>query len=262
MPPTLGFAVGSDIGRRRSMNQDSGCASPRLIAVADGMGGHAHGEIASAMVIAALADLDASLRDQGLAAVDLLGALNQAVAQAAARLTDAAGDNPELRGAGTTVVALLLDGKRAGILHIGDSRAYLLREGELIRLTRDHTLVQALVDEGRISAEEAVDHPRRSVLIRTLQAGGHDEPELLEHRAELGDRYLLCSDGVTAVLSDGDLLEVLTTLPDPDEVVDRLIALANEGGGPDNITCVVADVVDDPSLVAVEQVIVGAAHHL
>jgi len=214
------------------------------------------------MVVAALADLDLSLRHQSLIDVDLGAALQQAVGQAAARLTEAANANPELRGAGTTVIAMLLDGLRAAILHIGDSRVYMLREHELSRLTRDHTLVQALVDDGRISVEEAVDHPRRSVLIRTLQAGGHDEPELLEHWAELHDRYLLCSDGVTAVLSDAQVRDVLVELADPDEVVDRLIAMANAGGGPDNITCVVADVVDDAALVSAEPVIVGAAHHL
>lgn len=262
MPPTLRFAVGSDIGRRRSMNQDSGCSSPRLLAVADGMGGHAHGEVASAMAIAELAGMDVALRDSGLADADLLEELRKAVARAAARLTDEAAQNPDLRGAGTTVVAMLVDGTRAGIVHIGDSRAYLLRDRELIRLTRDHTLVQALVDEGRISAEEAADHPRRSVLVRTLQAGGHDEPDLFPHEVRVGDRYLLCSDGVTAVLTDTDLLEVLSSVAEPIEVVDRLIELANAGGGPDNITCVVADVVESAEAVAAvpsEPVVVGAA---
>ncbi|MGD9529868.1 MAG: PP2C family serine/threonine-protein phosphatase [Dehalococcoidia bacterium] len=180
-------------------------------------------------------------------------------------LTDKAAQEPELRGAGTTVVAMLVDGTRAGIVHIGDSRAYLLRDGDLERLTRDHTLVQALVDEGRISAEEAADHPRRSVLVRTLQAGGHDEPDLFTREVRIGDRYLLCSDGVTAVLSDADLLDVLTSLDEPTAVVDRLIELANAGGGPDNITCVIADVVESeangrptPS----EPVVVGAAAHI
>lgn len=259
MPATLRFAVGSDIGRRRTMNQDSGCSSSRLLAVADGMGGHAHGEVASTMAIAALKDLDLSLRDCTLADVDLLAVLHGAVASAAAQLTDAAGHNPDLRGAGTTVVAMLVDGTRAGIVHIGDSRAYLVRDGELIRLTRDHTLVQALVDEGRISAEEAVDHPRRSVLVRTLQAGGHDEPDVFAHEARLGDRYLLCSDGVTAVLSDPELLHVLTSVAEPAEVVDRLIELANAGGGPDNITCVIGDLVDDPAPVLADPIVVGAA---
>lgn len=246
MPPTLRSAAGSDIGRRRSMNQDSACTSSRLLAVADGMGGHAHGEVASAIAVVALAELDESLRGVDLAQVDLLAALGSAVADAAARLTEAARHDPELRGTGTTVVAMLVDGTRAGILHIGDSRAYLLRNGQLIRLTRDHTLVQTLVDEGRISAEEAAAHPRRSVLVRTLQDGGTVEPELFAHDARLGDRYLLCSDGVTAVLCDADLHDVLVSVAEPATAVERLIGLANAGGGPDNITCVVADLIDDP----------------
>jgi serine/threonine protein phosphatase PrpC len=261
MPPTLRSAAGSDIGRRRSMNQDSACTSSRLLAVADGMGGHAHGEVASAIAVAALAELDESLRGVDLAQVDLLMALGSAVDDAAARLTKAARHDPELRGTGTTVVAMLVDGTRVGILHIGDSRAYLLRDGELTRLTRDHTLVQTLVDEGRISAEEAAGHPRRSVLVRTLQDGGSVEPEFFSHDARLGDRYLLCSDGATAVLRDADLHDVLTSVAEPATVVERLIELANAGGGPDNITCVVADLLDDPELAdpAAPPVVVGAA---
>jgi len=261
MSPTLRFAAGSDIGRRRSMNQDSACTSSRLLAVADGMGGHAHGEFASSTAISALAELDLSLRGVDLAQVDLLATLADAIGQAAAQLTAAARHDPELRGSGTTVVAMLVDGTRFGFLHIGDSRAYVLRDGELGRLTRDHTLVQALVDEGRISAEEAEDHPRRSVLVRTLQDGGSVEPDLFEHVAVVGDRYLLCSDGVTAVLSDPEVHEVLSTLAEPAAVVDRLIELANAGGGPDNITCVVADLVDGPAATdeSAPLIVVGAA---
>jgi serine/threonine protein phosphatase PrpC len=261
MPPTLRSAAGSDIGRRRSMNQDSACTSPRLLAVADGMGGHAHGEVASAIAIGALADLDLSLRGVDMTQVDLLAALGGALSDAATRLTAAARHDPELRGTGTTVVAMLVDGTRIGVLHIGDSRAYVLRAGELSRLTRDHTLVQALVDEGRISAEEAEDHPRRSVLMRTLQDGGSVEPDLFEHAAVPGDRYLICTDGVTGVLSDAQLHEVLASAAEPRAVVDRLIELANAGGGPDNITCVVADLLEGPEAVdeSAPPIVLGAA---
>jgi protein phosphatase len=162
----------------------------------------------------------------------------------AQRLTDVADSDPALRGTGTTLVALLLDGTRVGIGHIGDSRAYLLRDGELHQLTRDHTLVQSLIDEGRLTADEAADHPRRSVLVRTLQEGSPAEPDLFPVEGQVGDRFLVCSDGVTAVLAGDELLEVLTDVVEPADVVDRLIALANEGGGPDNITCVVADLVE------------------
>jgi serine/threonine protein phosphatase PrpC len=259
MSPTLRSAAGSDVGRRRSMNQDSAATSSRLLAVADGMGGHAHGEVASAVAIAALLDLDARLRDVDLGDVDLLAVLGEAIADAAARLTELSEQNPELRGTGTTVVAFLVDGARIGVAHIGDSRAYLLRDGELHRLTRDHTLVQSLLDEGRISPEEAATHPRRSWLIRTLQEGTPAEPDLFPLEGRVGDRYLVCSDGVTAVLDDAHIREVLAGLAEPADVVAQLIALANEGGGPDNITCVVADLVDGVPEPDDGPVVVGAA---
>ncbi|NMH99928.1 PP2C family protein-serine/threonine phosphatase [Pseudonocardia acidicola] len=253
----LRSAIGSDVGRMRAANQDSGAASARLLAVADGMGGHAHGEVASALTIAAFADLDDRL-PADLHDVDLSAALAGALADAARRLGERAGRDPGLRGMGTTAIAVLLDDNRLGMLHIGDSRIYLLRGGVLEQVTRDHTVVQALVDEGRITAEEATTHPRRSVLLRALQAGHEPEPDLCERAAIVGDRYLLCSDGVTAVLNDAAVHEALAADADPAAVVQRLIALANQGGGPDNITCVVADVVEAPEP---EQgrVLVGAA---
>lgn len=258
MSPTLRSAAGSDVGRRRPMNQDSAAMTPRLLAVADGMGGHAHGEVASSVAVAALLDLDARLRDTGLGGVDLLAALGEAVSDAAARLTSLAQENPQLRGTGTTVVAFLVDGLRIGVAHIGDSRAYLLRDGELHRLTRDHTLVQTLVDEGRISPEEAAAHPRRSWLVRTLQEATAPEPDLFPLEGRVGDRYLICSDGVTAVLGDTEIHDVLAGAEEPAAAVDRLIELANAGGGPDNITCVVADLVEGESADA-GPVVVGAA---
>jgi serine/threonine protein phosphatase PrpC len=261
MSPTLRSAAGSDVGRRRTMNQDSAATSSRLLAVADGMGGHAHGEVASAVAVAALLDLDARLRDVDLGGVDLLAALGEAIADAAARLTELSEQNPGLRGTGTTVVAFLVDGARIGVAHIGDSRAYLLRDGELHRLTRDHTLVQSLLDEGRISPEEAATHPRRSWLIRTLQEGTPAEPDLFPLEGRVGDRYLVCSDGVTAVLDDAHLREVLAGIAEPADVVAQLIALANEGGGPDNITCVVADLVEGVPEADDVPVVVGAAQH-
>jgi len=243
------------------MNQDSAATSSRLLAVADGMGGHAHGEVASAVAVAALLDLDARSRDVDLGGVDLLAALGEAIADAAARLTELSEQNPELRGTGTTVVAFLVDGARIGVAHIGDSRAYLLRDGELHRLTRDHTLVQSLLDEGRISPEEAATHPRRSWLIRTLQEGTPAEPDLFPLEGRVGDRYLVCSDGVTAVLDDAHICEVLAGIAEPADVVAQLIALTNEGGGPDNITCVVADVVEGVPEPDDVPVVVGAAQH-
>lgn len=261
MSPTLRSAAGSDIGRRRSMNQDSAATRPRLLVVADGMGGHAHGEVASTTAVEALLDMDERLRDVDLADVDLLATLGEAIEDAAGRLTALAHDDPDLRGTGTTVVAFLCDGARMGVAHIGDSRAYLLRGGALSRLTRDHTLVQTLVDEGRLSAEEAAAHPRRSWLIRTLQEDTTAEPDLFLLEAQIGDRYLVCSDGLTAVLDDDAVQQSLAAEPERAATVTRLIELANAGGGPDNITCIVADVVESADHPADDEtpLIVGAA---
>ena len=263
MSPTLRSAVGSDVGRRRPMNQDSAATTPRLLAVADGMGGHAHGEVASAVAVAALLDLDERLRSTDLEQVDLLGELGISIGDAAARLTTLAQQNPDLRGTGTTVVAFLVSGLRIGVAHIGDSRAYLLRDGDLHQLTRDHTMVQAMVDEGRLSEAEAAVHPRRSWLVRTLQEDTSAEPDLFLVEAHIGDRFLICSDGVTAVLDDHEIRDVLSAELEPDAAVARIIEMANEGGGPDNITCVVADLVDDePAAEDGPPVIVGSAADL
>jgi protein phosphatase len=259
MRPTLRSAVGSDVGRRRENNQDSAVTSPRILAVADGMGGHAHGEVASAVAISALLELDARLRDVDLAGIDLLAALRETIDDAGARLTELAQQDPDLRGTGTTVVALLVDGTRIGALHLGDSRAYLLRDGQLHRLTRDHTLVQSLVDEGRISEAEAASHPRRSWLVKTLQDSSTPEPDLFHVEGRPGDRYLICSDGVTAVLEDAQLHEVLAGVVEPAAAVTELIARANAGGGPDNITCVVADLLEGAVPAEDTPVVVGSA---
>jgi len=260
MSPTLLSAAGSDVGRRRAMNQDSAAAGTRLLVVADGMGGHAHGEVASTVAVESVLELEARLAADltDLSDVDLTAALGKALSEAADRLTTLASDDPQLRGTGTTVVAFLADGARIGIAHIGDSRAYMLRDGALVRLTRDHTLVQSLVDEGRITEQEAATHPRRSWLMRTLQDGSAAEPDLFVHDAVVGDRYLICSDGLTAVLDDEMVAEVLRSETDRDAAVARFLRLANAGGGPDNITCIVADFVDAPAVEG-EAVIVGAA---
>ena len=257
MSPTLLSAAGSDVGRRRAMNQDSAATSSRLLVVADGMGGHAHGEIASSVAVAAVMERERQLADD-LSDVDLTAELGAALDEAATRLTTLAHDDPDLRGTGTTVVAFLADGARIGIAHIGDSRAYMLRDGALARLTRDHTLVQSLVDEGRITEQEAATHPRRSWLMRTLQDSSAAEPDLFVHTGIVGDRYLICSDGLTAVLDDEMIREVLRSETDREAAVARFVRLANAGGGPDNITCIVADLVDAPAVDG-GAVVVGAA---
>jgi protein phosphatase len=188
-----------------------------------------------------------------------LRALREAIEDAAVQLTELAQQNSELRGTGTTVVALLVDGTRIGVLHLGDSRAYLLRDGELHRLTHDHTLVQSLVDEGRISEEEAATHPRRSWLVKTLQDSSPPEPDLFHLEGRPGDRYLICSDGVNAVLDDRQIHEVLSTVAEPEAAVGELIARANAGGGPDNITCIVSDLLEGAAPADDTPVVVGSA---
>ena len=236
---TLGirYAVRSDIGLHRELNEDSAYAGARLLAVADGLGGHAGGEVASAAAIDALRPLDAELP-----AGELLNALQHAVHQANESLQHIVETDPSLQGLGTTLTAMLWSGPRMALVHIGDSRAYLLRGHEFFQITHDHTLVQTLVDEGRITPAEAASHPQRSLLLRAID-GKQSEPDLQLHDAAPGDRYLLCSDGLHDVLSTEQLQEVLSTVADPDDVVRQLIDLAIQGGGPDNITSVVADVV-------------------
>jgi len=235
----LRYAVRSDVGLLREGNEDSAYAGPRLLAVADGMGGHAAGEVASALTIASMAELDAEQADG-----DLLKVLAMAVAMANARLQEKIIANPAVEGMGTTLTALLWSDGHAAVCHIGDSRGYLLRDGELYQITHDHTLVQSLVDEGRISADDVSTHPQRSLLLRALDGRSVAEPDLSVHESLPGDRYLLCSDGLSGVVSDETLRDTLSSFEDPETATRQLIDLAIHGGGPDNITCIVADVVD------------------
>ncbi|PQD99080.1 serine/threonine protein phosphatase [Mycobacterium sp. EPG1] len=237
MTLVLRYAARSDRGLVRANNEDSVYAGARLLALADGMGGHAAGEVASQLVIAALAHLDDD--EPG---GDLLSKLDAAVRDGNAAIAAHVEEDPELEGMGTTLTAILFAGNRLGLVHIGDSRGYLLRDGELTQITKDDTFVQTLVDEGRITAEEAHSHPQRSLIMRALT--GHEvEPTLIMREARAGDRYLLCSDGLSDPVSQDTIAEALQ-IPDVAESADRLIELALRGGGPDNVTVVVADVVD------------------
>jgi protein phosphatase len=234
----LRYAARSDVGLVRSNNEDSVYAGARLLALADGMGGHAAGEVASQLVIAALAHLDDD--EPG---GDLLAKLDAAVHSGNSAIAAQVEMEPDLDGMGTTLTAILFAGNRIGMIHIGDSRGYLLRDGELTQITKDDTFVQTLVDEGRITKEEAHSHPQRSLIMRALT--GHEvEPTLTMREVRLGDRYLLCSDGLSDPVSDETILDALK-VPDPTDTADRLIELALRGGGPDNVTVVVADVVDN-----------------
>ncbi len=239
MTLVLRYAVRSDVGLLREGNEDSAYAGPSLLAVADGMGGHAAGEVASSLTIASMAELDAQQPE-----ADMLGELATAVATANMRLQETIIANPAVEGMGTTLTALFWSDGHAAVCHIGDSRGYLLRDGELYQITHDHTLVQSLVDEGRISADDVSTHPQRSLLLRALDGRSIAEPDLSVHDGQAGDRYLLCSDGLSGVVSDETLRDTLAALADPEAVSRQLIELALAGGGPDNITCIVADVVD------------------
>src|SRR5208282_4075925 len=239
MTLVLRYAVRSDVGLLREGNEDSAYAGPRLLAVADGMGGHAAGEVASSLTIASMAKLDSEPPGG-----DMLEELSSAVAAANTRLQEMIVADPAVEGMGTTLTALFWSDGHAAVCHIGDSRGYLLRDGELYQITHDHTLVQSLVDEGRISVDDVSTHPQRSLLLRALDGRSIAEPDLSVHDGQAGDRYLLCSDGLSGVVSDGTLRETLATISDLEAVTRQLIELALHGGGPDNITCIVADVVD------------------
>jgi serine/threonine protein phosphatase PrpC len=232
----LRYAARSDVGLVRSNNEDSVYAGARLLALADGMGGHAAGEVASQLVIAALAHLDDD--EPG---GDLLAKLDAAVRAGNSAIAAQVEMEPDLEGMGTTLTAILFADNHIGMVHIGDSRGYLLRDGELTQITKDDTFVQTLVDDGRITKEEAHSHPQRSLIMRALT--GHEvEPTLTMREVRIGDRYLLCSDGLSDPVSDETIQDALQ-IPDVTDSADRLIELALRGGGPDNVV-VVADVVD------------------
>jgi protein phosphatase len=216
------------------------------------MGGMAAGDVASNVVIAAMAPLDEDV--PGDALVD---ALRSAVETANQQLRDAVDNNPALEGMGTTLTAMLFSGTKFGMVHVGDSRAYLLREGEFVQVTKDDTYVQMLVDEGRISAEEASSHPQRSLLTRALD-GRDIDPEYSVRQALPGDRYMLCSDGLSGVVSAETIAQTMREYTDQAQCVDRLVQLALRGGGPDNVTVIVADVTDQ-DIVEQRPIVGGAA---
>jgi protein phosphatase len=240
MTLALRYAVRSDVGLLREGNEDSAYAGPHLLAVADGMGGYEAGEVASAAVISTVAPLDQT----ELTESELMDALGSAVTTAKQTLRHIVDSDPTVGSMGTTLTAMLWSGGTAAVCHIGDSRAYLLRNGEFYQITRDHTFVQALVDQGRIRPDEVATHPQRSLLLRALDGRSDADPDLSLLNAQASDRYLLCSDGLPVAVSDELILQALGENADPGDAVLALIELAIRGGGPDNITCIVADVID------------------
>ncbi|HXP21544.1 MAG TPA: protein phosphatase 2C domain-containing protein [Streptosporangiaceae bacterium] len=258
MTLALRYAVRSDVGLLREGNEDSAYAGPHLLAVADGMGGYEAGEVASAAVISTVAPLDRT----ELAESDLMDALGTAVTTAKQTLRHIVDSDPAVGSMGTTLTAMLWSGGIAAVCHIGDSRAYLLRDGELYQITRDHTFVQALVDQGRIRPDEVATHPQRSLLLRALDGRSDADPDLSMLTAQLGDRYLLCSDGLPVAVSDELILQALSEVAEPGDAVLQLIELAIHGGAPDNVTCIVADVIDaatSPLAPTTAPVVAGAA---
>jgi PPM family protein phosphatase len=239
MPLKLRYVARSDVGLVREGNEDSGYAGPRLLAIADGMGGHAAGEVASAATIEELVQIENAGGDR-----DPLRALQRAVKAANDRIRTIVDADPERHGMGTTLTALLWTGEALALAHIGDSRAYLLRDGILRRITHDHTFVQSLVDEGRITEDEASVHPARAMILRALQGDGDPDVDLEMIDVHGGDRLLVCSDGLTSVVRDTTLRDTLVEHDDLAETAEALVGLALKAGAPDNITCVVADVIE------------------
>lgn len=236
----LRYAAKSNVGMVRKENEDSGFAGRRLLAVADGMGGHAAGELASSTAIATLAELDS----EDLTFEEVVPALKDAIETSAERIAQFILADPARAGMGTTMTAIAWRSGRIVVIHVGDSRAYLLRDGQLHQLTRDHTYVQSLVDAGRITEEEARRHPKRNLLMRAIDGNDVPESEPSIREAQAGDRYLLCTDGLSGVVTDAEIERVLAVVPDPTAAVTDLVELALEAGAPDNVTVVVADVVD------------------
>lgn len=253
------FAALSDVGRVRRDNQDSGYAGPRLLAVADGVGGAARGDIASSTAIAQVRGLDQPQTDG-----DPLLMLTSVLNEAHAKLTDLVEQDPALDGTSTTITVGLVVGEQLAIAHIGDSRAYLLRDGELRQLTSDHSFVQSLVDDGRITEEEARVHPNRNLILRALDGNRRPEPDTFLVDLEVGDRLLFSSDGCCGVLEPGEVAEILGQ-GTPDSACVNLVNASLDAGSTDNVTIVIGDVLaddaaaDPEAAAALGPMLVGAA---
>ncbi|WP_394769490.1 PP2C family protein-serine/threonine phosphatase [Lacisediminihabitans sp.] len=249
-------AAVSHVGKIRANNQDSGYAGAQLFIVADGMGGHAGGDVASAIALKRIMETDKPFAS----AEDAEFALKSALSAANSLLAETVFDHPELTGMGTTVSAILRADGKVAIAHIGDSRIYLLRGGVLKQISADHTFVQRLVDSGRITQEEAAVHPRRSVLMRVLgdiDAAPEIDSTVLDTVA--GDRWLLCSDGLSSYVSDDKIEAALKNFPAARAAADRLVKESLDQGAPDNVTVVVVDIDETPSSASEPAVVVGSA---
>lgn len=237
---TYRYAAMTDVGLKRSNNQDSGYASPRMLVIADGMGGAAAGDLASSVTLEALREIDRDLDPE--IDGDALEALTDAVALANHRVGDLIRDNPSVEGMGTTLDAMIWDGEKLAVAHIGDSRAYRFRDGKLAQISTDHTYVQSLIEEGRLSPAEARVHPNRSLLLRAILGRDELEPDFNWLQPSAGDRFLLCSDGLSDMV-DEEIIERILRLENVDVIVTELVREALAAGGLDNVTIVVAEFV-------------------
>ena len=254
----LSYGAVSDVGRVRRDNQDSGYAGPWLLAVCDGVGGAARGDVASSTAIGQLRRLDQPPPNGG-APEDLLARIAGAIHRAHDRLVELVDEDPALNGTSTTATLLAFDGTRVGVGHVGDSRAYLFRDRTIRQITLDHTFVQTLIDEGRITEDEARVHPHRNLILRAIDAVSDSEPDLFVLEVQPGDRLLVCSDGASGVLDDGRLADILST-GSPEYAAIELVRASLEAGSTDNVTCVVADVVEgSPTDGPTDPLVVGAA---
>ncbi|KAA1426861.1 serine/threonine-protein phosphatase [Nocardioides antri] len=258
----LSYYAISDVGRVRKDNQDSGYAGPWLLAVCDGVGGAARGDIASSTAVYELRQLD-----EAPGSADLLTRVTDGLHEAHQSIAVQVDQDPALSGTSTTATVALFDGQRIAIGHIGDSRGYLYRAGELSQITTDHTFVQSLIDEGRITEEEARVHPHRNLILKALDGLHEVEPDLFAIALAPGDRVFLCSDGASGVLEDARMADILSS-GSPEFAAIELVRASLDAGSSDNVTCVVADVLTEEQAAAdasysdLEPMVVGAAAEL
>ncbi len=246
----------SAIGLVRQGNEDSGLVSPQLIAVADGMGGHAAGEVASRIAVEVLQSLTPALVSADIdddSAEDLLMHSLHSIDVEISLVID---EDIEKRGMGTTLTALLIRDKYISLLHVGDSRCYRLRGNILEQLSNDHTVIQELLDQGAISVAEASDHPQRSMLTQALRGDGDVTPVLQMYEIKKGDRYLLCSDGLSGVLTEKEI-KIGLKKSDKEEAIKFLVDATYINGAPDNVTVLIADISDEAKT---SPLLIGAAH--
>ena len=242
----------SDLGLVRDGNEDSALVSGNLIAVADGMGGHAGGEVASAIAINTLQQLLPVISDKTIdqdSRADLFLNISYEVDAEILRVSK---EKPELSGMGTTLTALAISENQVELLHIGDSRCYRWRDNKLEKLSYDHTVMQELLDQGRLTPEEVFDHPQRSLLTQALMGDSGIDPVLMSYEIKAGDKFLLCSDGLTNVLSELELAKIIKATAE-DKLLDELIKETKAKGAPDNITIVWASVLESDSEISVSK---------